>query len=60
VRPTAAGKALHLRLRKRRTELFARQLAELPPGQSEQLHSALEALESLAEHMLSSTRKVTA
>jgi len=51
VRPTPAGRALHLRLRKRRTELFVRQLAQLPPGQAAELLAALPALEGLADRM---------
>ena len=56
VRPTAAGRSLHLKLRKRRTELFARQLAGLPAGQADDLLAALPALETLAEHMHAGVR----
>ena len=51
VRPTPAGRALHLRLRKRRTELFVRQLAQLPPEQATGLLAALPALEGLADQL---------
>ena len=56
VRPTAAGRSLHLKLRKRRTELFARQLAALPTGEADDLLAALPALEALAEHMHAGVR----
>ncbi|HEX2902728.1 MAG TPA: MarR family transcriptional regulator [Jatrophihabitans sp.] len=58
VAPTPAGRSLHLKLRKRRSDLISAQLAGLSPGRSEQLLQALPALEELAEHMLVSTRKV--
>lgn len=58
VRPTAAGRALHLRLRKRRTDLFARQLGALDDPEAERLLAALPALETLAERMLAGARKV--
>ena len=58
VQPTAAGKNLHLKLRKRRGDLIAGQLADLSPGGADDLLKALPALEELAEHMLSTTRKV--
>ncbi len=60
VQPTAAGKNLHLKLRKRRGDLIAGQLAALSPGYADELRKALPALEELAEHMLSTTRKVSA
>jgi DNA-binding MarR family transcriptional regulator len=51
VRPTAAGRSLHLKLRKRRTDVFVRQLAALPTGQAGDLLDALPALEALADQM---------
>jgi len=58
VTATPAGRALHLRLRKRRADLLAGQLAELPAGQSARLQAALPALESLAAQMLRGTRRL--
>lgn len=58
VQPTAAGRSLHLRLRKRRSDLFVQQLADLPTGHTAELLRALPALEALAEHMLAGTAKV--
>ncbi|MFL6161309.1 MAG: MarR family winged helix-turn-helix transcriptional regulator [Jatrophihabitantaceae bacterium] len=51
VQTTPAGRSLHLKLRRRRTEVFARQLAELPPSQAGDLLAALPALEALADQM---------
>ena len=51
VQPTAAGRSLHLKLRKRRTDVFVRQLAALPGGQAGDLLGALPALEALADQM---------
>ena len=53
VQITPAGRALHLKLRRLRTQLFAERLAELPTGQAAELLAALPALESLAEQMRS-------
>lgn len=55
VEPTAAGRSLHLKLRKRRSDLINAQLGDLSPGRAEQLLQALPALEELAEHMLATT-----
>jgi len=51
VQPTTTGRALHLKLRKRRTDLFAGQLSELPDGLAAQLLTALPALEALGDQM---------
>jgi DNA-binding MarR family transcriptional regulator len=51
VEPTSAGRSLHLKLRKRRADLFARQLDQLPAGQAEQLLQSLPAIQALAEQM---------
>lgn len=51
VQLTAAGRSLHVRLRKRRTEVFARQLAALPAGQAADLLGVLPAMEALADQM---------
>lgn len=59
VRPTPAGRNLHLRLRKRRSDLIVQQLAALSTGQAEQLLQALPAIEALADQLLACTRKVT-
>ncbi|HEU5271258.1 MAG TPA: MarR family winged helix-turn-helix transcriptional regulator [Jatrophihabitans sp.] len=48
---TAAGRSLQLKLRKRRTEVFARQLGALPAGQAADLLDALPAMEALADQM---------
>ena len=56
VRLTAAGRAMHLKLRKRRTDVFARQLGALPAGQAAQLLGALPAMEALADQMHASLR----
>lgn len=52
VAATAAGIALHLRLRAERTDLLARHLAAIPRDQAARLLSALPALESLARHLV--------
>ncbi|HTZ43129.1 MAG TPA: MarR family transcriptional regulator [Jatrophihabitans sp.] len=51
VRPTATGRALHLRLRTRRTDLLVRQLAALPDGLAADLLTALPALEALGDQL---------
>ena len=56
VQATAAGRSLHLKLRKRRTDLLVRQLAALPADQSGYLLGALPALEALADQMHASLR----
>lgn len=48
---TAAGRAMHLRLRRLRTQLFVEQLTELPDGRAAELLAALPALEALATQM---------
>ena len=50
---TPAGRALHLKQRRIRTQLFRERLAELPAGRAGELLSALPALEALAEQMRS-------
>lgn len=52
---TPAGRSLHLRLRRVRSQLFAERLAELPDGRAAELLDALPALEALAEHMIAAT-----
>lgn len=56
VRLTATGRSLQLKLRKRRTEVFARQLGALPAGQAADLLGALPAMEALADQMHASLR----
>ncbi len=56
VQPTAAGRSLHLKLRKRRTDVLGRQLAALPAGQADDLLATLPALEALADQMHASAR----
>lgn len=56
VQLTAAGRSLHLKLRKRRTDVLGRQLAALPAGQADDLLAALPALEALADQMHASAR----
>jgi DNA-binding MarR family transcriptional regulator len=51
VSATRAGRALHERLRKRRSALLAERLERIPEGQAEQLVKALPALEALADAM---------
>lgn len=51
VQVSPAGRAMHLRLRRLRTQLFAERLAELPVGRADELLVALPALEALAEQM---------
>ncbi|MEO6704092.1 MAG: MarR family transcriptional regulator [Jatrophihabitantaceae bacterium] len=53
VKVTPAGRALHLRLRRLRTQLFTERLTELPAGRAAELLAALPALEALAEQMRS-------
>ena len=48
---TEAGAAIHLRLRRERTDVLSTVLRSLPPGSSEQLLAALPALEALVEQM---------
>ena len=60
VRPTEAGQALHLRLRKRRNDLFSRELGALDERSAAQLSAALPALETLAERMLAGSRSYEA
>ncbi|MDQ2838942.1 MAG: MarR family transcriptional regulator [Actinomycetota bacterium] len=54
---TATGRAMHLRLRRLRTQLFVEQLTELPDGRAAELLAALPALEALAEQMRGTTAK---
>jgi DNA-binding MarR family transcriptional regulator len=56
VQLTPAGRSMHLKLRKRRTDVFVRQLAGLPGGQAGDLLGALPALEALADQMHASLR----
>ena len=51
VQITPAGTALHQRLRRERTALFAERLAELPVEQADAVLAAVPALEALAERM---------
>ena len=51
VQITAAGSALHRRLRRERTALFHERLAQLPADQAAAVMAAISALEALAEHM---------
>jgi DNA-binding MarR family transcriptional regulator len=51
VHATAAGRSLHLKLRRRRTDVLARQLAELPPDLAADLLASLPALEALGDQM---------
>lgn len=49
VQATPAGRSLHQRLRRQRSQLFAERLTGLPAEESSRLLAALPALESLAE-----------
>lgn len=51
VQTTPAGRSLHQRLRRQRSQLFAERLTGLPAAQSSRLLAALPALESLAEQL---------
>jgi DNA-binding MarR family transcriptional regulator len=51
VQATPAGRSLHLKLRRRRTEVLTQQLAELPPGLAVDLLASLPALEALGDQM---------
>jgi DNA-binding MarR family transcriptional regulator len=51
VQTTPAGRSLHQRLRRQRSQLFAERLTGLPAGQVAQLRAALPALETLAEQL---------
>lgn len=52
VSTTAVGKALHRRLKAKRSALFAEQLNLLTPEHTDQLLVALPALEELADHLV--------
>jgi DNA-binding MarR family transcriptional regulator len=51
VHATPAGRSLHLKLRRRRTDVLARQLAELPQDLAADLLASLPALEALGDQM---------
>jgi DNA-binding MarR family transcriptional regulator len=51
VQTTPAGRSLHQRLRRQRSQLFAERLTGLPAEQVGQLRAALPALETLAEQL---------
>ncbi|MEO6503568.1 MAG: MarR family transcriptional regulator [Jatrophihabitantaceae bacterium] len=51
VQTTPAGRALHQRLRRQRSQLFAERLTGLPAEQASHLRAALPALETLAEQL---------
>ena len=51
VEVTAAGAALHRRLRAERTQLLTDRLAALPDTRAAELLAAIPALEALAEHL---------
>lgn len=51
VQTTAAGRALHQRLRRQRSQLVAERLSGLPAEQVSRLRAALPALETLAEQL---------
>lgn len=56
VQPTPAGRSMQVKLRRRRTDVLTRQLAELPPGKAADLLASIPALEALAEQMYSVRR----
>lgn len=60
VQVTAAGTALHQRLRRERTALLEERLAQLPVEQARAVLACVPALEALAEHMRRPDERVPA